>query len=71
MFDHTAVVADSLVKAEMLGVISGGMDQPSHVRMMVRGLLPMLGLLLVTVMMMKGKWMKMNHWKWTTGAMMM
>jgi len=65
LFNHTAVVVDALAKVTILGAILGGMDH-----LLMRGLLPMVGLFLVKAMMMKRKWTRMNHWKWTTEAMM-
>ena len=46
LFNHTAVVADALAKVTILGAIFGGMDH-----LLMRGLLPMVGLFLVKVMM--------------------
>ena len=65
LLNHTAVVADALAKAAILGAISGGLDHLSALSHENDdgGVLPMVGFLLVTVMMMKMKWMRMNHWK--------
>ena len=73
LLNHTAVVADALAKAAILGAISGGMDHLSALLCEDDdwGVVTNDGITASDSDDNEDEVIGMNHWKWTTGAMMM